>query len=142
MITVFNILAMLMFVYMLYHVYKCDTDINCLSDIAYDSHYRLFHICVTLMIGFLIPGLISVLDKNWYWLIALSSASLIGVTITPYKDSKLKYHIHLSLALLSMLSVFALWIIHGYWYIPILFCISSLRSKWLLGLEMGLLTVK
>ena len=125
---------------MLYHVHKCETEITCLSDIAYDKHSKLFHICIIMMLIFLFPSIITVLSSNWIWLSVLSSLSLIGVSLTPYKDSKLKYRIHLLCALFSMFSVEALWIIHGYWFIPFIFCIASLRKQWLLGLEIGLLS--
>lgn len=131
--------SLLVFLYMLYHVHTCEKDINCLSDIAYDKHTRLFPLCILTMILLLIPGMFLQLHSLW-WVAIIAGLSLIGVILTPYKDSKVKYKIHMSCALLSMISVVCLWVIKGYWFIPFLFCVASLRKNWLLGLEMGLLS--
>lgn len=125
---------------MLYHTYKCTHEIECLSDIAYDKHHYLFPISLTLLVCCLIYPIIITIPLQLVFIPIITGLSLIGVSLTPYKDSITKYKIHFSCAILSMIGCEVLWILKGPWFIPILFCIASLRNKWLLGLEMGLLT--
>lgn len=132
-------LALCIYMYMLVHVYKCEKDIDCISDIAYDKHTKLFPICMILMSLFLFIGMF-LHTPYWYkWLCMLPNISMIGVSLFPYKDGKTKYRIHYTFALISFISAFVIWTLSGYWFVPFLFCLASLRKKWLLGLEMGLI---
>lgn len=138
-VTICNIIAIAIFLYMLWHVWKCETKVTCLSDIAYDKHSKLFHTCMVLMLLFLMPGILFHTAWYWCWICLLAGLSLIGVTLTPYKESKEMYNYHRIFAIVSMLLVEGLWIIQGSWFVPLLFCIAGLRKNWLLGVEMGLL---
>lgn len=133
------ILALGIYLFMLIHSYKCYKNIECLSDIAYDKHSWIFPICLIGIATLLFIGMFTstVFPINWFCLIP--AIAMIIVALTPYKDSLLKYKIHYISSLIAFISILILWILKGYWFIPILFCLASLRSKWLLGLEMGLL---
>ena len=124
---------------MLIHSYKCTDDIDCISDIAYDSHKAMFPICMTTIAICLFIGMFITTTAPLCWLAILPTISIIGVGFTPYKDGKTLHNLHYTFALMSFISTFVLWSIKGWWFIPFLFCIAALRKKWLLGLEMGLI---
>lgn len=122
---------------MLVHSYLCKGDIECLSDIAYDKHYRLFASAMNIIAVCLFFATIDKTPESYQFLCFLASVGCIGVGITPYKECG---SIHKGCALVAMISVLGLWIVKGMWYMPFLFCLAGLRKKWLLGIEMGVLT--
>lgn len=136
--TYLAILASGIYLYMLIHTYKCNKDIECLSDIAYDKHSYLFPACVIAISVCLFIGMFIISPFPINWLSLIPILSLVTVSLVPYRDSLIKYKIHYIAAIIALISTFVIWALKGFWFIPILFCIASLRNKWLLGLEMGL----
>lgn len=134
---IYIIIATLIYLYLLIHSYYCNDNIECLSDIAYDKHNNMFKFN---MIALAVCLLLGILEQTPNQLVTLLGClGIVGLGITPYKDNKIYYYLHYASTLIAMGSILYLWASIGMFYIPIFYLLASLRKKWLLGVEMGLL---
>lgn len=131
-------ISLLIYLSMLYHSYRCD-EITCLSDIAYDRHGYVFPLCMALMDILITISIMKCTDVQYRWLCYIMFLSIVGVISLPYRKNRKTYLGHYVSALLSFASITLLWYFKGMWFIPLFFCVSSLRKKWLLGVEMALI---
>lgn len=98
---------------MLYHTYKCTGDIECISDIAYDKHFRLFPISMILISICLFVGMFIITPNPIRWVSIIPAISIIMVGLIPYKANKKKYIVHVLFAMLSFISTLIMWILVG-----------------------------
>lgn len=136
--TILVIIALIVYVGMLIHAYICEGDIECLSDIAYDKHWWLFLSAMTIIALCMFIASVGKTPDEWSCLVMLSSIGCVGIGTTPYKAEGMLI-LHKTFAIVGMLSVCALWIVQGGWWMPFLFCLAGLRKKWLLGVELGIM---
>lgn len=136
--TMFVIIVLVVYVGMLVHAYVCEGDIECLSDIAYDKHEWLFPVIMWVMACCLFMGGLEKTPETWQFLCYLAAAGCYGIGLTPYKEEG-NIILHKLYSMLAMISVCGLWIVHGEWWMPFLYCLAGLRKKWLLGIEMGIM---
>ena len=132
------VIAFIVYVGMLVHAYMCKGDIDCLSDLAYDKHKWLFPALMGIMSFCLFVAMIDKTPADWQFLCFMAMSGCFGVGFTPCKESE-NTIAHYICATLAMGSIVALWLVSGYWWMPFLFCLAGLRSKWLLGVELGIL---
>lgn len=134
------ILALVIYIFMLYHSYKCQNEINCLSDIAYDGHKNLFPMCMISMSILIFIGLLETTLEIYQPICFLILVFMSIMATVPYLDGKKQYWIHFCSAALSMILICILWALKGFWFIPFVMILTGLRKKFLLGLEMSLIT--
>lgn len=130
--------------YIAYAIYKTREIPLCLSDTAYTIGKHTFAVTMLTICALLWCPMLSVTADEWQFLVFLSFTGIAMMAVSPYRDNKITRNIHYVGTLLAMLCVLALWVVKGYWGVPIAVIFAALvypTKHWLLIVELLMFVV-
>lgn len=118
----------------------------CLSDTAYPVGKGIFASAMIVLAACLwLPMMEATVDERQY-LVFLSFAGIVILTVSPYKDSDFNYKLHYVGTCIAMVAVLSLWAVRGVWIVPIAaisagLTLKAITDKWLLWVELMMFTL-
>lgn len=113
---------------------------SCFSETYYIVPQKWLFVAVMLFIAVACyVQLILIVPENRVGLCFAALAGMIGVIVSPYRDSMMQHNIHYISATATMSAVCLLYVLDGRWYIPVAFLLVGLRKNYLLGIETAIL---